>query len=663
MKRISLLAIIISLLGASLSFAQSELPSQEVRAVWLTTVYNLDWPRGSTLPESLKQSDLKSKIQSLHDVGINTIYFQVRTSADALYDSPYEPWSKYLTGTEGKTPDPYWDTLEFAIEEAHKLGMELHAWLNPYRALSSIPNDFTQKQSTGTNEIDESLIPFEDKYYDANTQKFKGTSERDTLHVSNKHPEWLMVMKDSEGTRKIAIFDPGLPVVRDYVSGIVADIVRRYDVDGIHFDDYFYPYPSTGMKLSTNSSLDDSSFALNPRGFTNKEKWRRDNIEIFIAQVNDSIKTEKPWVKFGISPFGIYRNGIPFGITGLDSYGEQYIDPLKWASNGDVDYLMPQLYWKLGGSQDYAKLADWWASEIAKRNRHFYPGHGLYRADVATYSSTLFSADEIPKQIQFNRDNPAIKGSSFFRMRNLTTYATKGIRDSLMTNYYRKPAIVPTMDWLDTTKRGTPTNIVVTPDAGEPNKFTLSWDKADETIEKAKQGIRVDTLLNFAIYRVISTATPNSDEVISNPENRIAVTGLTTFTDNAEASAEGDYYYVITSVTRNGVESEPSTPMNAGAAVSNEEEVSQIEGYKLNQNYPNPFNPTTNITFSLGKSGMASLKVFDVLGREVATLANGRLTQGEHTFNFNASSFSSGVYVYQLKSNGVVLTKKLTLIK
>ena len=663
MKRISLLAISICLLGASLSFAQSELPDREVRAVWLTTVYNLDWPSGSSQAEEVKKADLKNKLISLKAAGINTVYFQVRTSGDAFYDSPYEPWSKYLTGEEGVAPDPYWDPLEFAVEEAHKLGMELHAWMNPYRALSSIPSDFTQKQLASDVEIDESLIPFQNKYYDAKTQKLKGTAERDSMHVSNKHPEWLMVMKDSDGNKKIAIFDPGLPAVRDYVSGVVADIVRRYDIDGVHFDDYFYPYPSTGMKIAANSTLDDSSYALNPRGFTNKTLWRRNNIEIFITQVNDSIKTEKPWVKFGISPFGIYRNGLPFGISGLDSYSELYIDPLKWAQNGDVDYLMPQLYWKLGGSQDFAKLANWWGKEIEKRNRHFYSGHGLYRADNSTYSSTLFSADEIPKQIEFTRNNPQIKGSSFFRMKNLTTYITQGIRDSLITNYYRKPAIVPTMDWLDTTKAETPTNIVLVTDESQENKFTLTWDRPVSRLAKNIPTTPVDTLLNYAIYRVDSEAEPDVNEVISNPENRIGLTGLTTFTDVVDDGSTGRYYYVITAVTRNGVESEPSEPQDAGIVVSNEEETSIADNFSLSQNYPNPFNPTTTISFELGKTGLASLKVYDLLGREVATLVNARLVQGEHSFNFDASSFASGIYIYQLKSSGVAITRKLTLIK
>ncbi len=662
MKKISLLVICVSFLLGSVSFAQSELPDREVRAAWIATVINLDWPSGSTQPEEVKKSDLKNKLISLKAAGINTVYFQVRAEGDALYDSPYEPWSKYLTGEEGVAPDPYWDPLAFAIEEAHKLGMELHAWLNPYRAMRSIPSDYTQKEIAVA--IDESVEAIMGKEYDANAPKFKlGTTERDSMHVANKHPEWIMVM--NAGTSgSIAITDPGLQEVRDYVTMIIMDIVNRYDVDGIHFDDYFYPYPPNHMAAnSTNNALDDSSFALQPRGFTNKDEWRRNNVEIFITQLNDSIKTAKPWVKFGISPFGIHRNGVPFGISGLDAYTTLYIDALKWVENGDVDYLLPQLYWQFGGGQDFAKLADWWAEEVAKYGRHLYTGHGAYRSDKSTYTGSIFKATEIPRQLEYARNNPDIQGSSIFRMKNITTYYSQGLRDSLITNYYRKPAIVPTMDWLDTSVVFTPTNIVLTPDEAQQNKFTLTWDRPVSPLAKSIPTAPADTLLNFAIYRVDSEAEPDVNEVISNPENRIGLTGLTTFTDIVETGSEGRYYYVVTAVSRNGVESEPSEPQDAGVVVSNEEEKSIADNFSLNQNYPNPFNPTTTISFKLGKTGLASLKVYDVLGREVATLVNGRLAQGEHTFNFDASAFASGVYIYQLKSNGVVLTRKLTLIK
>lgn len=649
-----------SLTIASATYAQSVLPNQELRAIWLATVDNLDWPNSGNHSEASKQQDLITKLNNIKKAGFNVVYFQVRTEGDALYDSPYEPWSKYLTGQEGKAPDPFWDPLEFAIEEAHKLGMELHAWLNPYRILKNVPSDFTQKVVAGETEVEESLASFLGKEYDANSPKFKGTAQRDSMHISNLHPEWILIAKSEKSS--IGIVDPGLQEVRDYNAMIVADIVRRYDIDGVHFDDYFYPYSPDNMSASSyNNALDDSSFALDARGFTNKSDWRRNNVEIFMTQINDTVKAIKPWVKFGISPFGIYKNGVPSGIAGTDSYLQLYTDPLKWAENGDVDYLMPQLYWKFGGAQDFTKLANWWSTEITNRNRHLYVGHGAYKTDLSSYWKYDFTENEIPRQIEFTRNNDNISGSAIFRAKNITTYASQGLRDSLVTNYYRQPSIVPTMAWLDTTKADTPINLVLTPDAVQSNKFVISWDRADSPISKLST--HVDTLQFYAIYRVDSPAAPDVNEAISNPANRIGLVGVTTFTDVAEPSSEGNYYYIVTAVTRNGVESDPSPALDAGVVVSREEDATIVEGYRLQQNYPNPFNPTTNITFNLSKAGVTSLKVFDVLGREVASIVNEKFSQGEHTITFNASALSSGVYIYQLKTNGVVLTRKLTLIK
>ncbi len=659
MRTTFLLMLAIMLFGWSNSSAQSELPNEEVRAVWIATVYNMDWPTQGT-PPAYQQSELKRYFKNLKQAGFNTIYFQVRTEGDALYDSEIEPWSKIVTGTEGQPPNPYWDPLEFATQEAHKLGMELHAWLNPYYAMRTVPSDFTQK--IAENEIDESLEPFLNRYADFEKDaKFKGTATRAENHVSNTHPEWVLVVG---GT---SILDPGLQEVRDYITSIVTDIVKRYDVDGIHFDDYFYPYPDNHMtKNTTNNALDDSSFALDPRGFTNKNDWRRDNINIFMTQVNDSIKANKPWVKFGISPFGIYKSGTPPNITGLDAYSTLFTDPLKWAENRDVDYLLPQLYWPFswGYGQDFGVLANWWAEVITERGPHLYVGHGAHNTDKSTGGGT-FKKTEIPNQIKHMRNNELIKGSSFFRMKNITTLTSQGLRDSLVTNYYRKLALIPTMDWLDTTVPETPANITLAIDAEQGNKITLAWDRGDGSSApaKIKDSNPVDTLQYYVIYRVDSDAAPNPEEVISNPENRIEITGETSFTDIAEPSSEGNYYYVVTSVSRNGVESLPSDPMDAGQVVPNELQPELATEYSLHQNYPNPFNPTTNIRFTLGSTGMTKLTVYDVLGREVATLLNEKMTAGRHEINFDASSLSSGIYIYKLESNGVNLTRKLTLIK
>lgn len=638
---------------------EANVPKNEFRGVWMATVVNLDWPQSASWSVQMQKNDLVSKLNKLKKAGINAVFFQVRTEGDALYDSDIEPWSKYLTDKEGRAPDPYWDPLEFVIKEAHKRGMELHAWFNPYRAMRTIPNDFTQKSLSESNEIDESLKPFLEKYYDANSErKAKGTTARDSMHVSNTHPEWLLVLNN-----KIAIMNPGLPQVMAYNVKVVMDVVNRYDIDGVHFDDYFYPYPPNAMSdNSTSNSLDDSTFANYPRGFTNKADWRRNNVNLLIEMVHDSIEVVKPWVKFGISPFGIWKSGTPSGTYGLDAYSQIYADATAWLEDQTIDYITPQLYWKFGGGQDYGKLSTWWASKAAENGRHIYPGHGLYRTDPSTFSNALFSAGEMPRQIRQNRQNPNISGSVFFRVKNITTYSSKGFKDSLETHYYKYAALQPTMSWNDTTAPGTPKNLVVNRDAEKEWIFNLSWDKPDEgPVTKSKNGA-VDTLIKYAVYRVDASADPDESEEMNHYYNLIAVTGETTFTDIAPPS-EGNYWYFVTAASRNNVESVPTASVDAGMVVSNEKPLEVPEQVSLAQNYPNPFNPTTKITFELGQNGFTSLKVYDMLGREVATLANQRMVAGTHTVNFDASNFSSGIYIYQLKVGEFSLTKRMTLIK
>lgn len=650
-----------------------EVPKKEFRGVWIATVINLDWPQTGGLAPRFQKADLVSKLDELKEAGINAVLFQVRTEGDALYDSDIEPWSKYLTGEEGKAPDPYWDPLAFAIEEAHKRGMELHAWLNPYRAMRTIPSDFTQKAVRNeSREVDESLKPFLDKEYDINLKdKTAGTSERDTQHVSNKHPEWLMVMNNS-----IAIFDPGLPEVMEYNLAIVMDIVNRYDVDGIHFDDYFYPYPPNQMSsnytvdgeiLVRNDTLDDKTFELYPRGFTDKDDWRRNNVDLFVEMIYDSIQIVKPWVKFGISPFGIWKNNVPTGIGGLDAYSVIYGDGLAWLEQQTIDYITPQLYWKIerfrNSGQDYFTLADWWTEQAVTNNRHIYPGHGAYRTDANTSGGALFEANEMPRQIRHNRENQNILGSVFFRAKNITSFSSKGFKDSLMTNYYKYEALPPTLAWKDTTQPAIPQNLIVNRDQELEYIFNLSWDKPEEAVvSKVSATGHVDSLIKYAIYRVDSSTNPEEASEMELYYNLVGVTGETTFTDIAPPS-QNSHWYFVTAVSRNNVESEPTESVEGGIVVSNEDDPLVVLDYKLSQNYPNPFNPSTTISFSLGESGFTTLKVYDLLGREVRTLVEENRVSGRHEVSFNAKNLSSGIYFYELRSNGIRLIRKMTLLK
>ena len=670
--QITIYVLVLSLFPLDLfsqSSSQSQFPKEEYRAAWMATVINLDWPQSGSLPVRYQRDDLLNKIIQLKENGINVIYFQIRTEGDALYDSKIEPWSKYLTGKEGRAPDPYWDPLQFATEEAHKRGMQLHAWMNPYRAMRSIPSDFSQKQVNLALDSDElewdelvrqSLVPTLEREYDTRftSKELKGTSERDTLHVSNKHPEWLLVLNNS-----VAIFDPGLPEVMEYTTKVVMDVVNRYDVDGIHFDDYFYPYPPNHMSSSSaNNALDDSTFIKYPRGFTNKSDWRRNNIDMLVEMIYDSIQVVKPWVRFGISPFGIWKSGTPSGISGLNAYETIYGDGLAWLDDHTIDYIVPQLYWPFGGGQDYLKLANWWSDQAAQRGRHMYAGHGLYRADVNTFSGTLFKANEIPRQIRHNRSNSNISGSVFFRTKNLVNYSTQGFSDSLKTRLFKYPALPPTMAWKDTTKSNTPENFTVQRDVENEYIFELNWDKPFRSAANRFMSGHIDSVYKYAVYRIESATMPEPSAVIADARNLVAITGITSFTDFAPPSTD-PYWYFVTSVQRNNIESIPTSPIEAGVVVSNEKYSIQPEEFTLAQNYPNPFNPTTTIEFSMNRASNVSLNVYDLYGRQVATLIKGSRSAGTHRIVYDANTFASGIYFYKLDTEMGSMVKKMILLK
>ena len=300
-------ALLFSLTVAA-QFQPERYPKREFRAAWIQAVNGQF--RG--IPTEKLKQNLISQLNSLQEAGINAIIFQVRPEADALYASQLEPWSRFLTGVQGQAPNPYWDPMEFMIEECHKRGMEFHAWINPYRVKTSLKNE---------------LAPG---------------------HVYNIHPEWFVTYGDQ------VYFDPALPESRRHICMVITDIVSRYDVDAIHMDDYFYPYPKQGVDFP-----DDASFARYGGGFSNKADWRRSNVNVLIKKIHETVRELKPWVKFGVSPFGIYRNqkSDPLGskTNGLQNYDDLYADVLLWAREGWIDYNIPQIYWQIGHPvADYA---------------------------------------------------------------------------------------------------------------------------------------------------------------------------------------------------------------------------------------------------------------------------------------------------------------------
>ena len=586
-------------------------PKYEFRGAWIATVTRLDWPQ--TNGTAAQQAELRTMLDELQAAGINAVMFQVRTEADAMYESELEPWSYWLTGEQGLAPDPFYDPLQFAIEEARLRGMELHAWFNPYRAIRGSGYD------------------------------------QDENHVSVTHPEWLLAFGS------IHILDPGLPDVRDHVFDVVLDVVERYDIDGVHFDDYFYPYPPNQI-----TDQDQETFATHGGDFQEIGDWRRNNVNTLIAEIHEGIESIKPHVKFGISPFGIWQNGVPAGIVGLDAYNVIYADAVTWLDEQWLDYLTPQLYWAFGGGQDYGSLAPWWAEQTARNDRHFYPGHGLYKSESATYTGNLYAADEVPRQIRFNREHDDISGSVFFRARNITQYSSKGFADTLKADLYRYPALTPVMDWHDLEAPPAPGTLTFEWTGEE--EVTLRWGSPAES-EDAAEAVR------YAVYRSRSSAIPDAEELMSDATNLLAVTGDTWITDRP-GIADDPYHYVVAAVSRNSIESEPGNFVSLeGQATSIEQPTESLLSFSLDPNYPNPFREQTELRFTLTEPGSATLRVFNVLGQEVARLVDGdHLAPGAYSVEWNGTDGSgsylpAGTYVSRLDVNGGRATGTVVIVR
>ncbi|PKL90422.1 MAG: hypothetical protein CVV23_00795 [Ignavibacteriae bacterium HGW-Ignavibacteriae-2] len=504
---------------------QNQLPKREFRAAWIATVTNLDWPTTVNLSTDVQKSQLVSLLDMLKSVNMNAAVFQIRSECDAMYESPYDPWSFWLTGQQGKAPSPYYDPLSFAVEEAHKRGIELHAWFNPYRVTRTV-----------------------------------GSYGQDSKHVSQKHPEWVLRVNN------LQFLDPGIPMVREYVRDVVMDVVNRYDIDGIHFDDYFYPYEGI-------TNQDDASWAAYNRGFNNRSDWRRDNVNLLLKMINDSLQIVRPEVKFGMSPFGIWKSGTPSGIVGLSAYHDIYCDAIAWLHERSIDYLTPQCYWPFGGGQDYKSLTNWWADSVAANERHFYPGQALYR-------QVNWGVNEMPNQIRHNRGNDKILGSVMFRALNLKDNP-KGFTDSLKTNLYKYVSIPPVMEWKGTEAPNAPINLRLERIASTA-VTGLVWDKP----EVAADG---DSGRFYVVY--LSDDQNFGEEIISNSANIAELTGKTSFIPENKTGHTGEYYFTVTALDRNNNESStsnvveltaPSTPL---LAYPGNEELNQKDTTLLTWNY------------------------------------------------------------------------------
>jgi uncharacterized lipoprotein YddW (UPF0748 family) len=511
MKKL-LLAAAATVLAASLAYAEtsadasSVAPKRELRGVWISTHLSLDWPSRTQTPEQ-QRAALTAILDHNVATGMNAAFLQVRSQSDAMYPSDLEPWSYYLTNNQGSAPSPSWDPLQFAIDESRKRGLEFHAWINPYRAV-------------------------------ANTATETNTAQYAANHVSRTHPEWMLTV----GTVKI--LNPGLAAVREHVTNVIMDIVERYDVDGIHFDDYFYP---------AGTINDDAAYAADPRGFpattAGRADWRRDNINLLIAGVGERIRAVKPWVKFGVSPSGIYRSstdpalGSPTSSGASQHYVTNFADTRSWLREGWVDYLAPQVYWYIGqAGSDYKLLVPWWNENAF--GRHMYIGLADYKMGTAGWTDPK----QVANQIALNRAQGHIVGQIHFRHAFLAANPL-GYRSDLRQNVYNRPALVPVMPWKGSVAPLAPSGL--TASQGE-NAVVLSWAQAGEArdeLEKVRQ---------FAVYR-----SPERAIDIEAPQNLLGVThGAANAFADTKAEAGKYYYYTVTALNRLSQESAVSNLMS-----------------------------------------------------------------------------------------------------
>jgi uncharacterized lipoprotein YddW (UPF0748 family) len=394
----------ISVLSFGQQSANKVKPIQfEFRGVWIATVDNIDWPARGVVDAESQKADFIRQLDLHQANGMNAMIVQVRPAADAFYPSKYEPWSQWLTGRQGQAPSPYYDPLQFMIEETHKRGMEFHAWCNPYRA------NFNVKSASIAQD-----------------------------HITKKHPEWFLTYGDKK------YFNPANKQAQKFVVDVIRDIVKRYDVDAIHMDDYFYPYRIAGKEFPDEKAYKNSGATLS------KDDWRRSNVDTIISKLSLAIKQEKPWVKFGISPFSVWRNSDrdPEGSetkAGVTNYDDLYANILLWLEKKWIDYVAPQLYLEIGHDKiAYEKMLDWWSRH--SYGRHLYIGHGIYRTQEKP-SKAWRDPNELPNQIELLRQYPNVQGSVYYSSK-IFDKNPNGWNDSLKNNYYRAPALIPTMEWL-----------------------------------------------------------------------------------------------------------------------------------------------------------------------------------------------------------------------
>ena len=459
-----------------------EHPKREFRGAWIQAVNG----QFKGMEEQEMKRYLTGMLDSLQMVNVNAIIFQVRVEGDALYESRFEPWSRFLTGVQGKSPG--WDPLAFMVEECHRRNMELHAWINPYRA------------------------------------RTKGTTSVAANHYSAKKPEDFIKYEGQ------LYFNPSLQSNRDHICGIVRDILHRYDVDGLHIDDYFYPYPTAGKEFADEKWFKKSNE-------TDKGKWRRENVNHLIYQLHRTVRETKPWVKFGVSPFGIYRNesSWEFGskTNGLQCYDDLYADVLYWIEQGWVDYCIPQVYWEIGHkAADYEELVQWWAKYASQRP--LYIGQDVQRTVKAKDESSLTGNQQADKY-RMQRAQENVLGTCFWDAASAANNVN-GYRDFLAQGIFRYPALMPRYDFIDDKAPSKLKGVRLIEEGGENVLVWLLNKNADKD--------EMNVPHRFVVYCFAKGEKVNLDSA----ENILAITSKTFYKLPKELS--GKYTFVVTVLDR-----------------------------------------------------------------------------------------------------------------
>ncbi len=475
---------------------------REMRGVWIATVANIDWPsqKGNT---DAQKKELILILDSLKSNNINTVIFQARPASDAFYNSTIEPWSVYLTGEQGKAPSKFYDPLAFLIEQAHKRCMEVHVWINPYRV--------------------------------TNTENIQGLVKE---HIFYKKP----YLFQKYGGKYL--FDPGFPETRDYLVHVVSDIVARYDLDAIHLDDYFYPYKVAGKDFP-----DSETYRKYSRGIANKGDWRRDNVNLVVSRLHDTIKSLKPWVEFGVSPFGVWRNNTEDARgsatkASCTNYDELHADVLKWLEKGWIDYITPQLYWEIGlNIADYSVLATWWSEYTYGKKLYI----GLYASGMEVKKTQSWKTpNELVRQLSYNQECGEIQGAMFYSARYFLKNI-QGLKDSLRQTFYRYPALTPLSNTEKEDSFSSPQNVRIIDGALTSSLF---WDKMEK-----KGGEQI-------AYYVVYVFSDGGVGDINNPANILALTAENQLDlMNYPQLQNGIYTFVVTAVNRFRQESLPSLPV------------------------------------------------------------------------------------------------------